>query len=193
MSWRSREFCCHGCVPSWHVLSLYRSGASLWSIGWTLHSSDSPSPPLPLHFPIPTPSFPPPFPLFLKDTINIFVFVERGMYFFFLSRRDDITVRRGFVLCFRVAIQYLFVLTGGKVFFLKIRFFSNSFTKMSADTDRSLLVASRNFENRLGLRHTYDRNFDKISQIPSSALFITLTLCFSPPTVITYLLTYLLT
>jgi hypothetical protein len=47
-------------------------------------------------------------PFFSKDTINIFVFVESDIYIFLLFwRRDDMTVRRGFVLCFPVAIQYL--------------------------------------------------------------------------------------
>ena len=137
---------------------------------------------------------PPTFPsdhAFSKDTINVFVFVERGIYFFFLSRRDDITIRRGLSCVFGSQFNISDSVPVAKFFsFLKTRFFSNSFTKMSADKDRSLLVGRRNFENRLGLRRTYDRNFHKTSQIPSSVVLITLTLCFSPPTVITYIITY---
>jgi hypothetical protein len=59
-----------------------------------------------------------------------------------------------------------------KFFFLKTRLISNPFTKMSADVDRSLLFARRNFERRLGLRRTCGRTFDKTSQIASAVVLI---------------------
>jgi hypothetical protein len=80
-----------------------------------------------------------------------------------------------------------------KFFFfpLKTRLFSNSFTKMNADTDGSLLVARRNFENRLVLRRNYDRPSQLILANTHVSTAYYLTLCVSPPTVIAYLLTYL--
>ena len=62
---------------------------------------------------------------------------------------------------------------------------------MSADTDGSLLVARRNFENRLVLRRNYDRPSQLILANTHVSTAYYLTLCVSSPTVIAYLLTYL--